>query len=115
MINDLILQLHVLSQHPHVYCCRVPDRLCRLVKPIVRLLPVVDPSLQEVEQDAVVHLLVIHQLQVVAGPDHVCPKAIVGLKLEEAITTPPFFDHKGVIVRLALKSPSILATVIDLE
>ena len=55
-----------------------------------------------------------HQLQVVAGPDHVCPKAIIGLELEEAVLTPPFFDHKGVIVRLALKSPSILATVVDL-
>ena len=88
--------------------------MCRLVKPIVWLLPVVDPSLQKIEQDAVVHLLVIHQFQVVAGPDHIRPKAIVGLKLEEAITTPPLFDHKGVIVRLALKSPSILATVVDL-
>ena len=115
MINDLILQSHVLSQHPHVYRCRVPDRLCRLVKPIVWFLPVVDPRLQKIKQDAVVHLLVIHQLQVVASPDHVCPKAIIGLELEEAITTPPFFDHKGVIVRLALKSPSILASVIDLQ
>ena len=115
MINDLILQSHVFRQHPHVYRCRVPNRLSRLVKPIVWLLPVVDPSLQEIEQYTVVHLFVVHQLQVVAGPDHVRPKVIVGLELEEAITTPPLFDHKGVIVRLALKSPSILATVEDLQ
>ena len=115
MINDLILQSHVLSQHPHVYRCRVADCLCRLVKPIVWLLPVVDPRLEKIKQDAVVHLFVVHQLQVVAGSDHVRPKVIVGLKLEEAIPTPPFFDHKGVIVRLALKLPSVLATVIDLK
>ena len=115
MINDLILQSHVLSQHSHMDRCRMTDRLCCLMKPIVWLLPVVDPRLQEIEQDAVVHLFVVLQLQVVAGPDHVRPKAIVSLKLEEAIPTPPLFDHKGVIVRLALKSPSILATVIDLE
>ena len=105
----------MLRQHPHMYSCRVTDRLCRLVKPIVWLLPIVDPRLQKIKQDAVVHLLVVHQLQVVTSPDHVCPKAIIGLELEETITMPPLFDHKGVIVRLALKSPSILATVIDLE
>ena len=114
MINDLILQSHVFGQHPHVYCCRVPNRLCRLVKPIIWLLPIIDPRLEKIEQDAVVHLFVVHQLQVVAGPDHVCPKAIIGLELEETIPTSAFLDHKGIIVRLALKSPSILATVIDL-
>ena len=115
MINDLILQLHVLRQHTHVNSCRVSNRLCPLVELIIGLLPIVDPRLQKIKQNAVVHLLVVHQLQIVAGPDHVRPKAIIGLELKETITTPPLLNYKGVTVSLALKSPSILATVEDLE
>ena len=78
---NLVFELHMFRQHTHVDCCRVSDRLCRLVKPIIGLLPVIDPSLEEIEQDAVVYLLMIHQFQVIAGPDHVGPKVIIGLKL----------------------------------
>ena len=112
---NLVFELHVLCQHMHVDGCRMSNCLCRLVEPIIGFLPIVDPGLQKVQQDTIIHLLMIHQFQVITGSDHIGPKVIVSLKLEETVLTPPLFNYKGVIVCLALKSPSILATVEDLE
>ena len=75
---NLVFELHMFRQHTHVDCCRVSDRLCRLVKPIIGLLPIIDPGLEEVQQDTIVHLLVIHQLQVITGPDHVGRSEVQG-------------------------------------
>ena len=56
---NLVLKLQVFHQYMHMDSSRVADRLCQLVKLIIGLLPIIDPGLEKVQQDTIVHLFIV--------------------------------------------------------
>jgi len=85
-----------------------------LVKTIVGSLPVEDPHLQQVVKDVVCHLLSVQHQQILMRSDHVCPKNIIIVKVEEVILLPPFLNHKLISVLFPPESNPIGATTEDL-
>jgi len=86
-----------------------------LVETIVWSLPVENVHLEQVIQDAIGHLLLIHHQEVSVRPDHVCSKDVVVVKVEEAVLLPPFLNNKCVLSILPSKVNTIGASVEDLK
>ena len=105
----------MVSQHPHLHRRRMTHRRSCLVQSIVRSLPVNDPHLQKVIQDFVGHHVVIQHQQILVGSDHVHPKEIIMVKVEEVISPPPFLDHKLISVLLSSETNPVGASTEDLS
>jgi len=90
-------------------------RRCRLVESIVGSLPIEDPHLHQVEQHIVGHHLPIQGQEILMGADHVGPKEIIVMKIQEAIAPPPLLDHELVVSFLSRKASPVGASVKDLE
>ena len=112
--TDLGLQVEMFRQHPHTQRGRVTHGLSRLVQPFAWRLPVQDPHLQKIKQNLIVHDISVEHQEILVRSDHVRPKEIIVVKVEEAVSPPPFLNHKLISILFPSKANSIGATPEDL-
>ena len=67
-----------------------------LVQAVIWSLPVEDPHLEKVEQHVIGHYPSIHHKKILVHSNHVGPKEIIMMQIEEAIPLPSFLDHKRI-------------------
>jgi len=86
-----------------------------LVESVIGGLPVEDPYLHQVEQHIIGHHLPIQRQEILMGADHVDPKEIIVMEIQEAVAPPPLLDHELVMSFLSRKMSPVGAPVKDLE
>jgi len=110
----LNLQLKIFSQHPHMDCGRVADSLRCLVQLLIGFLPVQDSSLEKIIQDRIVQHLLVQGQKIVMGPDHIGPKMIIDIEIQEPVSMLSLLDHQAVLPIFFRKTGAILTLAEDL-